>query len=207
MVNDYKVETVGEKPTPYVHYAIGQRAFTGEVLMARTAGDAGALVAAMQAGDPRARAERRLHRGDDHGRRRSNATLLPARLAAQTGTLVGLVATGPRRHRPLRRDCLCRRPAHARNRHPHSARRRTARRDCPVMRQGLTVAGAGVLLGSGAVVAGARAISAGLYGVSAFDPIAWCVRRRCWWASAAFANYLPAHRASRVDPSIALRTK
>ena len=37
VVGDYKVETVGEKPTPYVHYALGQRTFTGEVLMARTA--------------------------------------------------------------------------------------------------------------------------------------------------------------------------
>ena len=30
VVADYKVETVGEKPTPYIHYAAGQRDFTGK---------------------------------------------------------------------------------------------------------------------------------------------------------------------------------
>ena len=40
--------------------------------------------------------------------------------------LVGLVATGSRRHRALRRDRVCRRPPHPRNRHPDGARRRAA---------------------------------------------------------------------------------
>ena len=39
VVGDYKVETVGEPPTPYIHYPIAQRDFTGNVLIARTATD------------------------------------------------------------------------------------------------------------------------------------------------------------------------
>src|SRR6185295_9790492 len=44
IVGDYKVNTVGEAPTPYIHYALTQRDFTGNVLLARTSGDAAALV-------------------------------------------------------------------------------------------------------------------------------------------------------------------
>src|SRR4029079_10811611 len=48
VVGDYKVDTVGEAPTPYIHYAITQRQFTGNVILARTGGDAAALLAAMR---------------------------------------------------------------------------------------------------------------------------------------------------------------
>jgi putative ABC transport system permease protein len=51
----------------------------------------------------------------------------------------------------------------------------------------------------------ARAISAGLYGVSAFDPLAWMSAVGVVLGSAALANYVPARRAARVDPSVALR--
>ena len=110
VVGDYKVETVGEKPTPYVHYALSQRTFTGEVLMARTAGDAGPLVAAMQTRDPRARAERGVHRGHDHGRPgRRHASARAAGRADRSPGRVG--GHGTRRHRAVRGDCvLCRTP-------------------------------------------------------------------------------------------------
>ena len=45
---NYKVSTVGEETTPYLHYAISQRPGTGEEIVARTHGDAGALLAAMR---------------------------------------------------------------------------------------------------------------------------------------------------------------
>src|SRR5262245_53580422 len=48
VVADYKVNTVGEATTPYIHYAIAQRDFTGNVLIARTAGDPSALPASMR---------------------------------------------------------------------------------------------------------------------------------------------------------------
>jgi hypothetical protein len=92
VVADYKVETVGEQPRPYIHYALGQRAFTGEVLIARTGGDANALLAAMRreilALEPNA-----VFLDNQTMEGQVAATLLPARLAAQTLGLVGLVAT------------------------------------------------------------------------------------------------------------------
>ena len=36
---DYKVSTVGEVATPYIHYAIAQRPASGEEIIARTPGD------------------------------------------------------------------------------------------------------------------------------------------------------------------------
>jgi putative ABC transport system permease protein len=204
VVNDYKVETVGEKPTPYIHYPIGQRAFSGEVLMARTAGDAGALVTAMKREiltlEPNAVfIEATTMEGQ------VDATLLPAMLAAQTGSLVGIVAT------ILAAIGLYGVIAYAVARRTREIGIRMALGAAPggvvamVMRQGLTVTSFGVLTGVALSWPAARAISSGLYGVSAFDPIAWMSAVGVLLGSAALANYIPARRAARVDPSVALR--
>ena len=76
-----------------------------------------------------------------------------------------------------------------------------------VMRQGLSVAGAGLAVGMLLAWLAARALSSGLYGVSALDPVAWAGALALSLASAAAANFIPARRASKVDPSIALRTE
>jgi hypothetical protein len=44
----HKVSTLGEGATPYVHFAYTQRPAVGESILARTRGDAGALLAAMR---------------------------------------------------------------------------------------------------------------------------------------------------------------
>jgi ABC-type antimicrobial peptide transport system permease subunit len=44
-----------------------------------------------------------------------------------------------------------------------------------------------------------------LYGITPFDPIAWGLAIAAMVAAAAFANYLPARRAMRIDPMTALR--
>ena len=204
VVGDYKVETVGEKPTPYVHYALGQRAFSGEVLMARTAGDAGALVAAMKREildlEPNAVfIEAKTMEGQ------VDATLLPAILAAQTGRLVGIVAT------ILAAIGLYGVIAYAVARRTREIGVRMALGAAPggviamVMRQGLSVTALGVLAGIALSWPAARAISSGLYGVSPFDPIAWSAAVAVLLGSAALANFVPARRAARVDPSTALR--
>ena len=78
-----------------------------------------------------------------------------------------------------------------------------------VMRQGLVVAVAGLLVGGSVtgVVAflAARAISGVLCRVSIGDPFAWGGAAIILLTVSAFANLIPAWRASRVDPSEALR--
>ena len=74
------------------------------------------------------------------------------------------------------------------------------------MGQGIGLAAAGVALGLALSFVAARAISAAQYDVGAADPAAWSSAVVVLLGSAALANYLPARRAARVEPSAALRT-
>ena len=76
-----------------------------------------------------------------------------------------------------------------------------------VMRQGLTVTLAGLGAGTALASLAACGVSSALYGVSAFDLVAWTGAVTALLGSATLANYLPARRASLVDPSIALKTE
>jgi putative ABC transport system permease protein len=205
VVGDYKVETIGEAPTPYIHYALGQRQFTGEVLIARTTPDPGALLTAMRREilslEPNA-----IFLDSQTMAAQVAASLLPARLAAQTIGLVGLVAT------ILAGVGLYGVIAYAVGRHTREIGIRMALGAAPgdvlrmVMGQGLGIAAAGVLVGLALSWVAARAMATALYGVGAADPAAWGSAVAVLPASAARANDVPARRAARVDPSIALRT-
>jgi putative ABC transport system permease protein len=50
-----------------------------------------------------------------------------------------------------------------------------------------------------------RVLSSVLYGMSAVDPLSFTVAVAVLVAVAALANYIPARRATRIDPVIALR--
>jgi putative ABC transport system permease protein len=51
----------------------------------------------------------------------------------------------------------------------------------------------------------ARLLKGSLYGVRAADPVTFVSMAALWLAVAALAAWLPARRAARVDPLIALR--
>lgn len=70
-----------------------------------------------------------------------------------------------------------------------------------VMRQGGAITVVGLILGLAAGLASARGLSAVLYGVPPFDPISMIAAAGVLGAAAAVACYLPARRASRVDPA------
>ncbi len=74
-----------------------------------------------------------------------------------------------------------------------------------VIRKAMTLAGAGVALGLIAAWGATRVMSSLLYGVQARDPVVFAAAPAILMAVAALASYIPARRASRVDPLVALR--
>jgi ABC-type antimicrobial peptide transport system permease subunit len=74
-----------------------------------------------------------------------------------------------------------------------------------VMGQGLRLAGLGVVIGLGLALAGTRLLSSLLFGTSPTDIATFATVATLLVAIAAAASLVPALRASRVDPLIALR--
>ena len=76
-----------------------------------------------------------------------------------------------------------------------------------VMGRGLALTAIGAVLGLLAAVAASRALSSLLFGVSALDPLTLVSVVLLLGASALFACFWPARRATRVDPIITLRAE
>lgn len=76
-----------------------------------------------------------------------------------------------------------------------------------VLGQGATLAVVGVALGIGGAAATTRLLSSLLFGVSPVDPLTFGVVSLSLVGIALLASYLPARRASRVDPMVALRAE
>ena len=67
------------------------------------------------------------------------------------------------------------------------------------------MAGLGTLFGLAAAAASSRLLSSQLFGVSAFDWPTYAGVSAATLAAAAFASWVPARRAARVEPVEALR--
>jgi ABC-type antimicrobial peptide transport system permease subunit len=76
-----------------------------------------------------------------------------------------------------------------------------------VLRQGMVLALIGAAIGLALAVGGTRLLQSILYGVSAMDPITFTTVAFGLALVALLACWLPAHRAARVDPMIALRSE
>jgi ABC-type antimicrobial peptide transport system permease subunit len=74
-----------------------------------------------------------------------------------------------------------------------------------VLRQGLTLAAAGVVVGLAGAFWLARFMAALLYGVSPGDPLTFAAIPAVLFIVALAAGYVPARRAARVDPVVSLR--
>ncbi len=76
-----------------------------------------------------------------------------------------------------------------------------------VLRQGILIVGFGLAAGILAAAAMARLIGNFLYGVSPLDPLTYLGAAALLAAVALLASYIPARRAARVDPAVALRSE
>jgi putative ABC transport system permease protein len=76
-----------------------------------------------------------------------------------------------------------------------------------IVGEGLELTGIGIALGLIASWALGRSISSLLFGVGASDPITFVATTTILLAVAALASIVPAHRATRVDPIVALRSE
>jgi predicted permease len=74
-----------------------------------------------------------------------------------------------------------------------------------VLGEGMTLVGAGVVCGLAGALAATRVLGALLYSVSPTDPLTLIVTTALLLVVAMFACYVPARRATRVDPLVALR--
>jgi predicted permease len=74
-----------------------------------------------------------------------------------------------------------------------------------VMREILLLVAIGIAIGVPVTVAGGRLVQSMLYGLKAADPLSLMAAIGFLLAVTVFAGYLPARRASRVDPAVALR--
>jgi predicted permease len=203
---NHKVQSVGERPTPYLHTAAAQHPATYNAIVARTRGDAAPLLAAMR------RALLAMEPGlvfIQHDTMEANmaTSLLPERAGATLaagfgglGTLLaaiglyGVIAYSvARRTREIGiRVAIGAQPSQVLS---------------MVMRQGLAIALVGAVAGALLAAVAARVLSGVIYGVGAADPIAWGAAFGALLLAAAFANYIPARRAMKVDPVAALRTE
>jgi putative ABC transport system permease protein len=74
-----------------------------------------------------------------------------------------------------------------------------------ILKQGLTLILIGLAAGIAGALAAARAMSSLLYGVSATDPATFASISLTLLTIALLACYLPARRAAKVDPMVALK--
>jgi putative ABC transport system permease protein len=76
-----------------------------------------------------------------------------------------------------------------------------------VIAEGVSLAGMGVLLGVLASMALTRALASLMFGVGKLDPVTLAAAPVMLMAVALLGCYLPARRAARVDPVIAMRSE
>lgn len=76
-----------------------------------------------------------------------------------------------------------------------------------VLGRGLRLTGLGIAAGLVVAALAARALGGQLYGVAPYDPLTYAAAVLLILTCAAAASLLPARRATRVDPMIALRTE
>jgi putative ABC transport system permease protein len=74
-----------------------------------------------------------------------------------------------------------------------------------ILRKGILLTAIGVTLGVVGAAGAARYLQSMLFGIEPLDPLTFIAVAIGFTAIAALASYLPARRATRVEPVVALR--
>jgi ABC-type antimicrobial peptide transport system permease subunit len=74
-----------------------------------------------------------------------------------------------------------------------------------VLRETLRLVLIGVALGLAVALVASRLVQTELFGLKSYDPLAIALALTAMIAAASFAGYLPARRATGIDPMLALR--
>ena len=203
---DHRVMSVGEGSVPYVHFALSQRPQSYQILVARARGDAGRLLAQLRQ-ELHAMEPNLVFLENQTMETQVGGTLLPVQAGAWLASVVGVVALA------LAAIGLYGVVAYSVARRTREIGVRMAlgadrRRVLGlVLRQGFSLVAVGLVLGGILAAVGLRGLSGVLYGVGLADPLAWGAAAFSLALAAAAANAIPAHRATRVNPSVALRTE
>jgi predicted permease len=205
VVADAKVNSLRDSPSPLVYRPIAQMGFPSRTVVVRGTGEAKALLAAI--GDA-------VHQVDAHlpiGQlstemdRIEGSYLLNERIFAFASTFFGALALviamigmfG------LMSYTVARRTREIGIRMALGAEREMVLRS--VMKEALLLVAIGVVIGLAGALALTRFIASLLFGLAPHDPLTISVSILLMLLVAVLAGYLPARRASRVDPMVALR--
>ena len=204
IARDGKYNSLGEDPKPFFYLPALQHYNSRVTVLTRTAGDPKGMLAAVRqeirALDPNLPVTEVSTLIEYLG-----VSLFPARAAATLLAILGLVAL------LLASVGIYGIMSYSVGRRAREIGIRMAlgaqRRDVLglVVGQGMRVIGVGVAVGLAGALALTRFLSTWLYGISATDPVTFAGTPLLLAGVALVASYLPARRAARVDPIVALR--
>jgi predicted permease len=201
---DYKVRTVGEEPRPYIHFSVTQSYSAHNNVLIRTVGDPAAAIAnlrtEMLAMDPNL-----IFLEAETLSALMGITQIPLKMGAVLIGLFGVLGTA------LAAVGLYGVIAYSVSRRTREIGLRLAvgadGRDVVkmVLRQGMSTVAIGVALGLAGAAVASQVLETLLIGISPLDPVSFSTTSVFLLSVALWANYVPARRATRVDPVVALR--